>query len=144
MKQIATVVSAEGKYARVRVDRTSMCSGCHKSGCGGDCALYKMFGAKTEFEADAVNKAGAATGDTVYVETPDSHVNLSALAVFLIPIVLASAVYFAFSFLKSEGVRIACAVASFVVYFVLLAIVERTRKDKTPKLCVSEVVSSDN
>ena len=142
MKQIATVVSADGKYARVRVDRTSMCSGCHKSGCDGDCALYKMFGAKTEFEADAVNKADAVPGDSVYVETPDRNVNLSALFVFLVPILLAAAVYFAVSFVKNESIRILCAVASFAIYFAALAVVERIRKNKTPKLCVSEIISS--
>ena len=140
MKQKATVVSDEGKYAKVRVDRSSMCDGCHKEGCSDGCALYRMFGAKTEFEAYAVNKVKAAKGDLVYVETADKNVNISALIVFLIPIVLAALVYFAFSFLKEESVRILCAVASFVVYFAVLAVVERFRKNKTPKLSVTEII----
>ena len=142
MKQKATVVSDEGKYAKVRVDRSSMCDGCHKEGCSDGCALYRMFGAKTEFEAYAVNKVKAAKGDLVYVETADKNVNISALIVFLIPIVLAAIVYFAFSFLKEESVRILCAVASFVVYFAVLAVVERFRKNKTPKLSVTEIIDT--
>ena len=142
MKQKATVVSDEGKYAKVRVDRSSMCDGCHKEGCSDGCALYRMFGAKTEFEAYAVNKVKAAKGDLVYVETADKNVNISALIVFLIPIVLAALVYFAFSFLKEESVRILCAVASFVVYFAVLAVVERFRKNKTPKLSVTEIIDT--
>ena len=142
MKQKATVVSDEGKYAKVRVDRSSMCDDCHKEGCSDGCALYRMFGAKTEFEAYAVNKAKAAKGDLVYVETADKNVNISALIVFLIPIVLAVLVYFIFSFLKEESVRILCAVASFVVYFAVLAIAERFRKNKTPKLSVTEIIDT--
>jgi len=142
MKQKATVVSDEGKYAKVRVDRSSMCDGCHKEGCSDGCALYRMFVAKTEFEAYAVNKVKAAKGDLVYVETADKNVNISALIVFLIPIVLAALVYFAFSFLKEESVRILCAVASFVVYFAVLAVVERFRKNKTPKLSVTEIIDT--
>ena len=119
-----------------------MCDGCHKEGCSDGCALYRMFGAKTEFEAYAVNKVKAAKGDLVYVETADKNVNISALIVFLIPIVLAALVYFAFSFLKEESVRILCAVASFVVYFAVLAVVERFRKNKTPKLSVTEIIDT--
>ena len=145
MRQKATVVSAEGKYARIRVDRSSMCDGCHKSGCSDGCALYKMFGAKTEFETEAVNRANASDGDTVFVESSDKSVNLSALIVFLFPIILAAAVYFALSFMNSESLRILFAVITFVLYFAVLALVERFRKNKTPKLFITEIVrSADN
>lgn len=138
MKQKATVVAIGGKYAKIKVDRSSMCDGCHKSGCSDGCALYKIFGAKSEFTSDAVNRAGAKVGDRVVVETPDSTVNINAFFVFLLPVLVAAAVYFATAFIEAEQYRIISAVASFALYFVVLAIVEKKRK-KAPKIVVTEI-----
>ena len=144
MKQRATVVSTEGKYCDVKVDRASMCSGCHKGECGDACALYKIFGAKTEFTATAENRAGASVGDTVTVEAPDSFVNLSAFFVFLLPVIVAAATYLLTFFIEGEQYRILAALASFALYFVILSAVERRRKNRSVKLVVSEIVSGNN
>lgn len=143
MKQKATVTKIDGKYASVKVDRVSMCDGCHKQGCGDSCVMYKIFGAKTEFEADAVNSSGASVGDLVYVETSDVTVNLNAFFVFLLPVIISAAVYFVFFFLEKEAARIACAVASFILYFVFLAVIEKRRKNKPVKLAVTEIITKN-
>lgn len=137
MKQNAVVVSCDGKYASVRVDRQSMCSGCHK-GCSDACALYKIFGAKTEFEAKAVNKAGAEIGDRVVVEASDSTVNLNAFFVFLLPVIISAAVYLLTFSIEAEAHRIAFAVLSFIVYFAILVIVEKVKKTSSA-LYITEV-----
>ena len=139
MKQKATVVAIDGKYATIKVDRASMCDGCHKSGCSDGCALYKVFGAKSEFVSVALNRAGAKTGDRVVVETPDSTVNISAFFVFLLPVLVAAAVYFATFFIEAEQYRILFAVASFAIYFVILAVIEKKRRTRAPKIVVTEI-----
>ena len=144
MRQKATVISTDGDYATVKADRSSMCDGCHKSGCSDNCALYKIFGAKTEFEAVALNRAGARVGDMVYVEASDKSVNMSALIVFILPIVIAAAVYFALYFVKSESLRILFAVLSFVLYFAVLSLVERLGKNKRARLCITEIIDASN
>ena len=144
MKQNAKVVGTNGRYARIKVDRTSMCDGCHKEGCSDGCAMYKMFGAKTAFEADAVNLVSASVGDLVVVEASDGTVNLNAFFVFIMPIVIAVGVYFASFFLKNEAYRIIAAFASFMIYFAVLAAAEKIRKNKTPRLSITEIVSGAN
>ena len=144
MKQKATVISTEGKYASVRVDRASMCGGCHKEGCSDGCTIYKIFGAKTEFSAEAVNKVGAKIGDTVVVEASDKSVNLSAFIVFILPIVTALAVYFASFFIGDVNIRILLAVISFFLYFIILVITERARRSRTPVLRITEIVGEGN
>ncbi len=144
MKQKATVVATDGKFAKIKVDRTSMCDGCHKSGCSDGCALYKIFGAKSEFTSDALNRAGAKTGDRVTVETPDTTVNLSAFFVFLLPVIIAAAVYFLTYFIPGEQYRVLLAFASFVIYFAALAIVEKKRKSKAPKIVVTSIDGKSN
>ena len=144
MKQKATVIAIDGKYAKIKVDRTSMCDGCHKSGCSDGCALYKIFGAKSEFTSDAVNRAGAKVGDRVTVETPDKTVNFSAFFVFLLPVIVAAAVYFLTFFLPGEQYRILCALASFAVYFAVLAIVEKKSKNRASKIVVTSIDDTSN
>ncbi len=144
MKQKATVISTDGKYAVIKVDRASMCDGCHKSGCSDGCALYKIFGAKSEFTSEALNRAGAKPGDRVTVETPDKTVNISAFFVFLLPVLIASAVYFLTFFIPGEQYRILCALASFALYFAVLAAVEKKKKARTPKIVVTAIDGASN
>ena len=144
MRQKATVINTDGEFATVKVDRVSMCDGCHKQGCGDGCALYKIFGAKAEFEASAVNSAGASAGDLVYVELADGTVNLNAFFVFLLPVIIAVTVYFALFFVKAEAPRIIGAVVSFVLYFCVLAIWEKRKKNKPVKLVITSVVTDND
>ena len=144
MKQKATVINTDGDFATVKVDRVSMCDGCHKQGCADGCALYKIFGAKAEFEAAAVNSAKAKAGDLVYVELSDGAVNLNAFFVFLLPVIIAAAVYFALFFVKSEAPRIIGAVVSFILYFAVLAILEKRKKNKPVKLVITSVVTEND
>ncbi|MBR0302658.1 MAG: SoxR reducing system RseC family protein [Clostridia bacterium] len=148
MKQKATVVSCDRDRVVVKVDRVSMCDGCHKAGCGDGCAIYKIFGQRTDFSAEASNKAGAAVGDTVIVEASDRGVNLGAFFVFLLPIIIAAAVYLLTSFIKDDNLRLLIAFSSFAPYFAVLVLTEKLRRKAGPRLTVTEIVrhgdESDN
>ncbi|MBQ7715864.1 MAG: SoxR reducing system RseC family protein [Clostridia bacterium] len=140
MKQKARVVSVDKDRATVEVQRKTMCDGCHKSECGDGCSLYKIFGGDSSFRAEALNSAGANTGDLVYVEATDASVNLSAFFVFLLPVILAVCAYLVTSFISEEGIRLAVCGAVFALYFVVLAVVEKARKKRAPKMRVTEVI----
>ncbi|MBR6917536.1 MAG: SoxR reducing system RseC family protein [Clostridia bacterium] len=144
MEQVATVISVNGNRATVKVDRKSMCDGCHKNGCGDGCAMYKIFGAKSEFTSEVLNEAHAVSGDRVIVETSDKSVNAGAFFVFILPIIIATGVYFAAFFLNAEPLRILAAFIAFTVYFVVLALTEKARKKRAPRLVITKIVGADN
>lgn len=85
LRQEALVVE-EGETARVLVMRSSACTGDCKS-CGGCREERPVY-------ADADNPIGARRGETVYVETATGVVLLSAVLVYLLPLVLFLIVYF--------------------------------------------------
>lgn len=143
MKQKATVVEKSDNVTVVRVSRKTMCDGCGRESCSGDCTALKLFGKSSEFEARAENSLGAEVGDTVTVETPDSVVNLSALLVFIVPIAIAFSTYFVMRFFLGEQISVLLAFSSLVLYFALLSFLEKRKKDLKPKLRITEIVESD-
>lgn len=79
MTESGKVVKTEGKYATVRIDKKDECGKC------GMC----LFAANASYtEMRARNDAGAAVGDEVVVETAESGKTLSAVLVFLVPLLL--------------------------------------------------------
>lgn len=142
LKQKATVVSVDGKYAIVSVMRSSMCDGCHKNSCEGGCSMYKIFGADKRFEARAKNAVGASTGDKVQVEASDRSVLFSAFIVFILPIVLATAVYLISSMFVEAPNDILIATAVFFVYFGVLAVFEKFKSKKETKFVITEIIGN--
>ena len=140
MKQLAKVLSVDGKNATVHAERSTMCEGCHAKNCGAECSMYKIFGGSKSFEAKAQNTAGAVPGDTVTVETSDAEVNISAFIVFILPIIIGFGAYAAARTFLSETFSIIAAFGVFVLYFAALAIIEKTRKNAVPKLKITSVV----
>ena len=79
MTESGKVVKTEGKYATVRIDKKDECGKC------GMC----LFAANASYtEMRARNDAGAAVGDEAVVETAESGKALSAVLVFLVPLLL--------------------------------------------------------
>ena len=79
MTENGKVVKTEGKYATVRIDKKDECGKC------GMC----LFAANASYtEMRARNDAGAAVGDEAVVETAESGKTLSAVLVFLVPLLL--------------------------------------------------------
>ena len=104
--------------------------------------MYKIFGGNKSFEAKAENLAGAKLGDTVTVETADSAVNISAFFVFILPLIIGFAVYAVAKLFLSEQMSIVSAFGAFALYFGVLALTERIRKNAVPKLKVTSVVAA--
>ena len=79
MTESGKVVKTEGKYATVRIDKKDECGKC------GMC----LFAANASYtEMRARTDAGAAVGDEAVVETAESGKTLSAVLVFLVPLLL--------------------------------------------------------
>lgn len=79
MTESGKVVKTEGKYATVRIDKKDECGKC------GMC----LFAANASYtEMRARNDAGAALGDEVTIATAESGKTLSAVFVFLVPLLL--------------------------------------------------------
>ena len=116
MKQFGTVVETDGKMARVECDRQSACDMCENAEhCVEKCK--KVY-------TNALNTLGAETGDSVEIETETSRVLVSALIVFLLPVLLAIGANFIANRMFGEGVSVlitfAVLVGSVVLFSFLL------------------------
>lgn len=81
MEQIGTVKSVIGNTAEVKVHRVSAC--------GENCAHCKGGCTPTDIVAKAENRALAAVGDTVKIESDTGKVILAAFLVYMVPLLTA-------------------------------------------------------
>ena len=129
MKQTGTVIEVKGNIARVECDKRSACDMCENAAhCVEKCK--KVY-------ATALNEAGAKPGDYVEIETETNRVLFNAVLVFILPIILAVAVYFAANAFLGEGVSVL--LTFIVLVFSLIGfsfILNRASKGKT----VSKIV----
>lgn len=79
MTETGTVVKTEEKYAVIKVDKKDECSKC------GMCLFPKNA---SSIEIRAKNRVGAKIGDTVLFKNEGAGKTLSAVLVFLVPLVL--------------------------------------------------------
>ena len=136
MIQKAKVVSVSGDYAVVRVSRKTICEGCHNT--DSSCSACFAFGDKNA-ECKALNTPGARVGDTVTVKTESSHIIGYAALVFIVPIVIALAVYLLCESLGG-GYPALWALGGFVLPFGLFCLILDRRSRKSPD---TEIVSVD-
>ena len=130
MKQEAKVVRG-GTIARVMVLRSSACTG--------DCEGCGFCEAGQPLYVDAYNPSGAQGGQTVVVETETNTVMLSAVLVYLLPLIVFLVVYFAVQAIGTgEHVPIACASGSFVLSF-LVARGYNKKKTGQPACTIVEI-----
>lgn len=129
MTQIATVKRLVGeKNAEVLVRR--------QSACGHDCASCGGCGPESAAQVTAVadNELGARPGDTVRVESESGRVLGMAAVLYLVPLVLLFAGYFAASgpLRLGEGASVAVGVACLAVGFAANVGMDRRLRRKRP------------
>lgn len=142
MEQIAKVKSVDGSIAVIEVSRKAMCDGCHKTECGSGCPMSGLFSRGNSMTANAVNKVGAVPGDTVEITTSDKSVLLTAVVVFLLPIVLGGLFYsFALYFKFNSTISALLAIIGFAVPFLFLKSADRKLKNKEPNITIMRILS---
>ena len=122
MKQIGTVVETEGNTAKVECDRKSACDMCEN-------AEHCVEKCKTVY-ATALNDLNAKTGDSVEIETETSRVLISALIVFLLPVILAIGAYVVADKFFGEGISVLITFAVLVGTVVLFSFLLNKRAKK--------------
>ena len=124
MEEKGIVVSRDGVMAKVRIERSESCEGCH--GClMSDSAKYML--------AEVENRAGASLGDEVRISTAGATPLKATLLLFGIPLVLLFAGYAAGSALagtlgraaSAEAFGIGGAALSFAGSFGLIALINK-------------------
>ncbi len=134
----ATVLNTEGDIALVEVERSSACEGCHKNETGEGCSVCTLTGGNRKFSAKALNKVGAVKGDKVEITSSSSRVLFYSALVFLLPVVVALAFYFAAQRLfNAELYHYLALVGGFVLSF---AFVWLYSKSVGAKRCDIEIV----
>ena len=143
MRQRAIVVETDGKIATVSVSRTSMCSGCEKSGgCGGHCELTGLIDmGDKKMMARALNPIGAVPGELVEVETASKTVLGYAALVFLLPIAVCALGWWLGERLwGTQTAGVITAAAGFVLSFCGIAVFDRAKQKKTPDIVIVKKV----
>lgn len=145
MRTEATVVALNGTRATVEARRLSACEGCHKNQDGKhECSVCSLMGGDGIIRTEAENTVGAAVGDRVLIESRTGRMLWYAALVFLLPIVLALAVYGAATLLTEREVwQLAAAAASFVATFLGLFVYSRSVQKKRCDVEIVEILGGD-
>ncbi len=138
MRQTATVIGTEGKFATVLVVRSSMCEGCHNSG---TCTACSLLSGKKTAEARALNTASASVGDKVAVESAAKTVLTNAFLVFMMPLLSALAAYFIFSG-NSKTTGAIAALCGFALTISAVGIYSALSAKKRCDIEIVEIISS--
>jgi len=136
-------LSADGKIAEVEAERKSACEGCHKGADG--CAACSLLGPNKKITCKALNKAGAAIGDTVEIESDSRRMLIYAAVIFILPVVAGIAGYLLASLLSdSELVRAAAAAAGFAVSIGGAVLWSSIRSRKSTDVVIVRIVGEDD
>lgn len=144
MKKTALVTKVSGRFAEIKVERSSMCENCSVKGEKCACSHAALLGADKAMTAKARCRVDVAPGDTVEIETSDSKILKYAAFVFILPLV-AFAVFYAAAMALSdiEAVYFAAGAVGFVLSFVCIGIFERCRRDSCDIDIVAVVRTKD-
>lgn len=124
MEQIGEVVEIKGKFALVRIKRTSSC-GENCSSCSGECK-------PTASIVTAVNGLSAKPGDTVKLQMNSASFLLLAFIGYILPLLICMAVYFvAKSLTDSLIVADICAVSSIIITLFIFFIIDKLPRKST-------------
>ena len=135
----AKVIEIDKNIAVVEVERKSACDGCHKNETGEGCSICSLTGGNRKFSAKAMNNVGAKVGDTVEIASASSRVLFYSLLVFILPVVIGIAMYFAAEMLFHAELY---SYLALVLGFVLsLAIVWIYSKAVSKKRCDIEIIN---
>lgn len=142
-----TVLSVDKDRALVEVRRRAMCDGCPNDpsspdSCGHSCAMGAILGDRKNMTVSVKNTLDAHPGDTVELESPDRTVLTSAFLVFILPLILAFAGYFAADRLTStEYIPYIAAAIGFAAGFLVCAITERKAKKSESNIKMKSIIS---
>lgn len=143
MRSEGRVVSIDGKYAVVATERRAACEGCHKRNEDGSCSVCTLLGGESRLDTRALNRAGAAVGDIVALESSSGRMLGYAALVFLLPCVLAIAVYAIFSrFIDSETVLSLSALGGFAAGLAAAALYSRFCARGRIDVVITEVIGT--
>ena len=137
MKEAGLVVSIDGEYASVKVDKKDECSKC------GMCLSPKNA---DSIEIRAENSFGVAVGDTVVIETQEETKLLGALLTFLVPLVLIGiSALITYFFIKIEIWMLILSVISIILWYTILAVIDKKLKN-SQRFCakVVAVINKEN
>lgn len=134
MEQVGTVKQIMEREAVVLVRRASAC--------GENCAHCKGGCTQTNITAKVENRAGAAVGDVVKIETDTRRVILAAVLLYFVPCLFAIACGIIAQGLGAHKAVVAIAtVATFVTVF---CIIQRLDKRIAPTSYITKILSANN
>ena len=137
MKEVGLVVAVDKNFATVKVDKKDECSKC------GMCLFPKNA---DSIEIRAENSLGANVGETVVFEKAENANILGALLVFLVPLILIGlSAVIAYIFIKSEIWVLILSVIFIVMWYTMLAIIDKRLKN-SQRFCakVVNVIKKEN
>ena len=137
MKEVGIVSKIQKDIATVKVDKKDECSKC------GMCLFPQGVNAIT-FNAN--NKVGAKIGDTVVIERYADGGLLSALLVFLVPLILICvSVFLGLCIIKWQLSVLILSLSLIILWYIILSKIDKILKRKWGyKTIIVEILRSDN
>jgi sigma-E factor negative regulatory protein RseC len=86
IEESGVVVSIEGLYAQVRIERRSVCGGCAAHGACGTSLIERFFG-RGAMQVRALNQAQASVGERVMLGISERGLLSASFAVYFAPLV---------------------------------------------------------
>ena len=145
MQTKGTVTKLDGAYAEVEVRRCVMCDGCphdpkDPNACGHACAMGSLLGERKNMTVRVKNAKNAVAGDEVILESSDRTVLSAAFLFFILPLILAAALYaVAGAIFGSEASRWIGAAAGFFLAYAVGAAVERRARRNDSVIVMKEI-----
>ena len=128
------VVKTDGKYAVVRIRKSSAC--------GHDCGECRVC-TNPEFDTEVLNEVGASVGDTVLIGAPTGEILFSAFLVYMAPIFGLIVVYAILSTIFNSALIIAAGCALWIAVWFLM-IRRQNSKQKVKPSSILEVINEKN
>ena len=142
MNNTASVLSTDGKTAKVRVHRKSACEGC--ANCEGEAKCHAeilLTETPRTFETTVINDIGAKVGDRVELATDGKLLLPLAFLAFIMPIVLTVLAYLVISaFSLPEYAILVGTVAVFFISFLACAALANRISAKRVKISISKIL----
>jgi sigma-E factor negative regulatory protein RseC len=85
IEESGVVVSIDGQYARVRIERRTVCGGCAANGACGTSLIERYFG-RSSIHVEALNQAQAAVGERVILGISEQGLLSVSFAVYFVPL----------------------------------------------------------
>ncbi|MFB1489269.1 MULTISPECIES: SoxR reducing system RseC family protein [unclassified Thiocapsa] len=85
IEESGVVVSIDGSYARVRIERRTVCGGCAAHGACGTSLIERFFG-RSSIQVEALNQAQASVGERVVLGISEQGLLSVSFAVYFAPL----------------------------------------------------------